>query len=164
MRSAFAAALVLAAAPSFAQDGVPQGIGFAQAEQGTWLCRHELPEEALSCARELCAEQSPGQTCWPTAWCLPANWSGVMTVWLADFYTTHALCGAPSETALSEALRAICAGDEDATRCDLTMIIDPEGNERRVEGVSFPGPAGKPTPVEPAPPDQPPASDPASVQ
>ncbi len=156
MRPALAAALALLAVPSFAQDDGPQGIGFAQAEEGTWLCRHEQPEEALACARELCAEQSPGQTCWPTAWCLPANWSGVMTIWLEDFHTTHALCGAPSETALGEALRALCAGDEAATHCDLTLVVDPQGNERQVEGVSFPGPAAPPPPetdasVEPPP-------------
>ena len=124
-----------------AQDRPPQGIGFAQAEEGTWLCRHDDPEEALSCARELCLEQASGQECWQTAWCFPANWSGLMTIWLADFHTTHVLCGAPSEASLTRALSAICAGDAGATSCDITMTIDPDGNERTVEGVSFVGPA-----------------------
>jgi hypothetical protein len=145
MRSVLAVAFTLFAAPALAQE--PQGIGFAQAEEGTWLCRHERPDEALSCARELCAEQSPGQTCSPTAWCLPAKWSGVMTIWLPDFHTTRVLCGAPSETALSDALRALCAGDAAATHCDLTLVVDPEGNERTVEGVSFVGPAAQPLPA-----------------
>jgi hypothetical protein len=151
MRLALAAALVLTAGPAFAQDGAPQGIGFAQAEEGTWLCRHERVEEALSCARELCSEQSPGQACWPTAWCLPANWSGVMTIWLGDFHTNHVLCGAPSEAALNGALQAICAGDESATHCDVTLIVDPEGNERQVEGVRFAGPAAAAAEGEPDP-------------
>ena len=144
-------ALVLFLSGSFsgsalAQDRPPQGIGFAQAEEGTWLCRHDQPEEALSCARELCLEQASGQECWQTAWCFPANWSGLMTIWLADFHTTHVLCGAPSEASLTQALAAICAGDEGATSCDITMTIDPDGNERIVEGVSFVGPAA-PTPT-----------------
>ena len=132
---------MLLASPAFAQETAPQGIGFAQAEEGIWLCRHELPEEALSCARELCAEQASDQQCWATAWCFPANWSGLMVIWLGEFHTTHALCGAPSEAALTAALRELCAGDEAATSCDLFRVIDPLGNERTVEGVSFPGPA-----------------------
>jgi hypothetical protein len=152
MRTALAAVLAIAASPAWGQDGAPQGIGFAQAEEGTWLCRHERVEEALACARELCAEQSPGQTCWATAWCLPANWSGVMTIWLGDFHTNHVLCGAPSEAALEGALQAICAGDQSATYCDVILIVDPEGNERQVEGVRFAGPAAaaaEATAVEP---------------
>jgi hypothetical protein len=140
-----AVVFTLFVAPAFAQE--PQGIGFAQAEEGTWLCRHERPDEALSCARELCAEQAPGQTCSPTAWCLPARWSGVMTIWLPDFHATRVLCGAPSEMALADALRALCAGDAAATHCDLTLVVDPDGNERSVEGVSFVGPAAQPAPA-----------------
>jgi hypothetical protein len=141
MRILLLALLALPVAGASAQDRPPQGIAFAQAEEGTWLCRHERPEEALACAREQCAEQAPGQECWATAWCFPANWSGAMTIWLPDFHTTHVLCGAPSEPALTEAMRALCAGDEAATRCDLTLVVDPDGNERAAEGVSFPGPA-----------------------
>jgi hypothetical protein len=136
--------LLLLAGPALAQDRPPQGIAFAQAEEGTWLCRHDSPAEALSCARELCLEQASGQECWQTAWCFPANWSGLMTIWLSDFHTTHVLCGAPSETALNQALAAICAGDEGATSCDVTLTIDPDGNERSPEGVSFAGPAAQP--------------------
>lgn len=134
---------LLFSGPSLAQEQAPQGIGFAQAEEGTWLCRHDDPGEALSCARELCLEQASGQECWQTAWCFPANWSGLMTIWLDDFHTTHVLCGAPSEASLTEALEAICAGDQGATSCDVTMMIDPDGNERPLEGVSFVGPAGQ---------------------
>ncbi len=133
--------LLALAGPAVAQDRPPQGIGFAQAEEGTWLCRHEQPEEALACARELCAEQAPGQECWPTAWCFPAGWSGMMVVWLADFHFTETLCGAPSEAALTDALRTYCLAEENATNCDLFTIVDPDGNERVVENQSFPGPA-----------------------
>jgi len=154
MRLLLALIIITAAAPGFAQDRPPQGIGFVQAEEGTWLCRHEDPLEALKCATEQCSEQSPGQTCFPTAWCLPANWSGVMVIWLGEFHASHALCGAPDEVAMQDALRAICAGSEGATHCDLVQIIDPDGNERDIVGISFPGPlapvspeaAGEPEP------------------
>lgn len=161
------AVAALAGAPALAQDRPPQGIGFAQAEEGTWLCRNEQPEEALSCARELCVEQASGQECWQTAWCYPANWSGLMTIWLADFHTTHVLCGAPSEASLTQALAAICAGDSAATRCDVTLIIDPEGKEKEPEGISFAGPAAaapegsaadSEVPPAGAPEDEPPAA------
>jgi hypothetical protein len=68
------------------------------------------------------------------------------------------LCGAPSETALTEALGALCAGDAAATRCDLTLVVDPEGNERSIEGVSFVGPAAQPLPEAPGEADPPGAS------
>lgn len=144
MRTILVVALALLAAPAPAQDRPPQGIGFAQAEEGTWLCRHEQPEEALSCARELCIEQASGQECWPTAWCFPANWSGLMTVWIGEFHTTNVLCGAPSEAALTQAFTAFCAGHPDATSCDLTLVIDPDGNERSIEGVTWAGAAAPP--------------------
>ena len=134
------ALIALIAPPALAQERPIQGIGFAQAEEGTWLCRHERPEEALSCARELCIEQASGQECYPTAWCFPANWAGLMVVWMGDFHTTQVLCGAPTEASLTEALRALCAGDEGATTCDLFKVIDPDGNETEVADVSFPGP------------------------
>jgi hypothetical protein len=132
-------ALLVLAGPAYGQERPPQGIGFAQAEEGTWLCRHEQPEEALACARELCAEQAPGQECWPTRWCFPSGWSGTMVVWLPDFHFTETLCGAPTEAALNEALKSFCVEEEGAAHCDVTTIIDPEGNERVVEDRSFPG-------------------------
>lgn len=156
MRIALVALLAILhplAAPALAQDPPPQGIGFAQAEEGTWLCRNESPEEALSCARELCIEQASGQECYPTAWCYPANWSGLMVIWLGDFHATHALCGAPNEVALTAALGALCAGNEGATNCDVFKVIDPDGNEKEVQGISFPGPAAvvEPPTVVPGP-------------
>lgn len=137
--------------PAEAQDNPVQGIGFAQAEEGTFLCRHENVADALSCAQEQCAEQAVGQECAPTAWCFPAKWSGTMVVWLEDFHTTQVLCGAPSEASLTEAMRALCVGAETAAKCDLVTVIDPEGNERAVEGVSFEGIAANPAPGSPAP-------------
>jgi hypothetical protein len=71
-----------------------------------------------------------------------------MTVWIGEFHATHALCGAPSEAALTAALAALCAGDVEAESCELTLVVDPEGNERQVQGVSFSGGA-------PAPPSAP---------
>jgi len=141
MRAFLAVLPLLLAAPAAGQQTTlpPQGIGFAQAEEGTWLCRHEDPLEALGCARELCAEQALGQECVATAWCFPARWSGLMTIRLPDFHTTQALCGAPNEAALNEALAALCKGNETASGCDLVNVIDPEGIERAVQGVSFPG-------------------------
>ena len=144
MRTPILLCLTLLAGPTLAQDDPIQGIGFAQAEAGAFLCRHEQPSEALACAREHCAEQAPGQECWPTAWCFPANWSEVLTVHLPDVQVTQVLCGAPTEGALTEGLRAFCAADEDATHCDFTLVVDPDGNERIVEGESFPGPAAPP--------------------
>lgn len=161
MRAIIVIFLSCLACSAFAQDRPPQGIGFVQAEEGTWLCRHDEPQEALACAREQCAEQAPGQDCWATAWCFPANWSGIMTIWLPDFHTTHILCGAPSEKALQNALAGICLGDESATHCDLVLLIDPEGNERAGEPRSFPGGAAPPpAPQESTP--EPDAPDPAA--
>jgi hypothetical protein len=88
-----------------------------------------------------------------------------MVVWLGDFHTTQVLCGAPSETALTGALRELCAGDEGASGCDLFKVIDPAGNERMIEGVSFPGPAETPAEGGGAEPEaEPEAQDPAAGQ
>ena len=143
---------LLIASPLLAQDS-PQGIAFAQAEEGTWLCRHDQIDQAMSCARELCSEQAPGQECYITAWCFPGGWSGYMTFWLPDFHTTQVLCGLPNEAGLRAAFQALCATDETATSCDLVAVIDPEGNERMLEGVSFPG--GAPAPVDVNAPESP---------
>ena len=153
MRFACAATLLVVACPVGAQDTPAVGIGFSVSEQGTWLCRHEDPVEALACARELCAEQSPGLDCAPTAWCRPADWSGVMNIFSPEARRTRVLCGTPSEKTLGDALAAFCAADPTATTCDLVLVIDPDGNERQVTGVIFaggaaPGPAPEP-PGEP---------------
>jgi len=157
-------AISLAAAslnPALAQSG-PVGIGFAQAEEGTWWCRDGDPGKALSCAIDKCQAGSGGQDCHPTRWCSPAGWSGLMTVWLPEFHSTTPLCGASGEAALIGALKALCDGSPDVTRCDVIAIIDPDGNERQIEGASWPGPAiaetGEPTepeaPEAPEPPNQ----------
>ncbi len=139
--------------PAAAQDRVPQGIGFAQAEEGTWLCRHEEASEALACAREHCLEEAPGQDCVQTAWCFPAGWSGTMTVWLADFHKTRVLCGMADEDTLRLMLAALCLTELEATHCDLTLTVDPDGNEREIADVSFEG-GGAPRPTsEKAAPD-----------
>jgi hypothetical protein len=156
-------ALALVGTPALAQDRPPQGIAFAQAENGTWLCRHEAPEEALACAHEQCAEQASGE-CFPIAWCFPSGWSGEMLVQLPGLQGTHVLCGIPTETALKAAFAALCANEAAATRCDLVKTIDPEGNERTVEGESFAGPvtepeAGAAQPAEAGAAEEPPAQE-----
>ena len=117
----FGAAL---AQPAAAQPG-PQGIGFAQAEEGTWSCRAGDPVTALNCARDLCRAQAAD--CFRTAWCFPAGWAGVVTVWNEDYHANRPLCGAPSLEALLTALRAYCNDAPFATACDLGLITDPDG-------------------------------------
>jgi hypothetical protein len=140
MRTVLAAFTALTLATSaLAQEPTLQGIGFAQAEEGTWHCLHHEPGEALACAREHCLEQAPDQECAPTAWCYPARWSGTMTLWLSEFHTTQVLCGMPDEATLQEVLAGLCWFNKDATSCDLTLIVDPDGKEQVVEGITFPG-------------------------
>ena len=62
----------------------------------------------------------------------------MMTLRLPDFHTTRVVCGIDNEAALKEVLAALCKSDKDATQCDLTRTVDPEGNEREVEGVTSP--------------------------
>lgn len=144
VRAILALLWTLPTALAAAQDHPPQGIAFAQTEEGAWLCRHEDPFEALACAREHCLEQAPGQDCAATAWCYPAQWAALMTVWLPDVHTTKPLCGVASEKALIDVLSALCAANEFAERCDLALMVDPEGMERPVDGTSFPGGAAGP--------------------
>jgi len=120
--------LSILAVPASAEPG-PVGIGFAQAEEGTWWCRDGDPGKALSCALKKCASESGGQECHPTRWCLPAGWSGLMIVWLPEFHSTHIVCGLPGEPAVTAALTAICEAAPEYTRCDLIRMIDPDGNE-----------------------------------
>jgi hypothetical protein len=126
---------VLAAVAAFtlpqtatAQDG-PVGIGFAQAEEGTWWCRGDNATTALDCARAECVAGAGGQDCYRVAWCYPARWSGLMTVWLGEFHSTEIVCGAPSLAALEHALEAFCTGNPYAISCDVFLIIDPDGAE-----------------------------------
>jgi hypothetical protein len=137
MRAFLAFFSLLLAGAAFAQG--TQGIGFAQTNERAWLCRHENLEEAMACARELCAEQAAGQTCTRSAWCYPGGWSGVMLVWQGSRPTTKVICGAPSEAGLNRALRAFCSGSEMAAICDVVTIVDPNGNERSVQGVVLAG-------------------------
>ena len=135
----FAAVLVVPF-PAVAQDG-PTGIGFVQAEEGTWWCRDFEPGKAFACATQKCTTESGGQDCHPTRWCSPAGWSGLMTVWLPEFHATTPLCGVSGEVALIAAFEALCAGSPDVTRCDVTMIIDPDGTEHPIDDASWEGPA-----------------------
>jgi hypothetical protein len=151
---AFLAITLVPLTSALAQSG-PVGIGFAQAEEGTWWCREGEPGKALSCALDKCRAESGGQDCHPTRWCSPAGWSGLMTVWLPEFHSTMPFCGASGEAALIGAFKALCDGSPDVTRCDVTAIIDPDGNERQIGDASWPGPAisGTEGPAEPEAPE-----------
>ena len=105
----------------------------------------------MACARDKCTAGAGGQDCVATRWCGLSGWSGLMVIWLPEHHSTTVLCGAPSEAAATEALKALCANDEVVTRCDLVGMIDPDGTEKPVEGVSWPGPTVRePDPSEPA--------------
>ena len=138
------AAIVALAAMLFSGSAMAQGpigIGFAQAEEGTWWCRGDNTVETLDCARDRCEAEAGGQECLRTAWCYPAGWSGLMTVWLGEFHTTEIVCGAPSRGALEAALDGFCVANAFAVSCDTFLFIDPEGNEIDAF-LSFTGPAG----------------------
>ena len=96
--------------------------------------------KAFACARDKCSAAAGGQECHDMRWCGLAAWSAMMIIWLPEFHSTSIICGAPSETAATAALKALCDNDEVVTRCEVTAIIDPEGKERLVEGLSWPGP------------------------
>lgn len=124
--------------PSLAQTG-PQGIGFAQAEEGTWTCRAGDPVTALDCARNLCRAEANGQDCYRTTWCFPARWAGVITVWTSDFHSNHPVCGAPSLEGLMAIMRAYCDFSEGATACSVGMVVDPDGIEVDAAAEWVPG-------------------------
>lgn len=132
--------------PVGAQDG-PLGIGFAQAEEGTWWCSGPRSETALDCAAKKCEGESGGQACHATRWCFPAGWTMLMVVWLPEFRSTHVLCGMPGEAAAKAAMRAICDAGEEFTQCDLVLSIDPDGKQSNLIGVSWPGPAAVESPL-----------------
>lgn len=126
--AALVAALALASAPAAAQDG-PPGIAFAQAEEGSFWCQAHNPDDGFACALQQCEAGANGPDCIATAWCAPARWSGLLTVWFSDFHATMPLCGMPSREVLEAAAEAICTADPAAWMCNLTTLIDPDGNE-----------------------------------
>lgn len=132
--------------PALSQEG-PLGIGFAQAEEGTWWCNATRAEAALDCAARKCETESGGQACHATRWCYPAGWTALMVVWLPEFHATHVLCGMPGAEAAKAAMRAICDAGREFSRCNLVLTIDPDGNQSDVVGPAWPGPAA----VESAP-------------
>jgi hypothetical protein len=136
------AALCLVLTPPALADEAPTGIGFAQAEEGTWWCRDPDTVKALACAGQKCRAESGGQDCHPTRWCFPAGWSALLVVWLPEFHSTHVICGMPGREAASAALRAVCDAGVEFTRCDLVLFVDPDGNPIAVTDTSWPGPAG----------------------
>lgn len=147
------AAVFATSLPAFAQPG-PVGIGFAQAEEGTWWCQDEDHGKSLACALDKCRKESRGQECHATRWCLPAGWSGLMTVWLPEFHNTIVLCGTSGEAALVAAFEALCDDSPYVTRCTPFLMIDPDGNERSIDGLDWPGPAIRDAPHAPEPYDQ----------
>lgn len=119
------------------------GIGFAQAEEGTWYCRGSDPVSALNCAREKCRREGQGQECYRVRWCFPAGWSGLMVVWVADYHGTDILCGAMSRTSVQAALKLMCEGNPQASRCEIFQLIDPRGQRHDAETGEFPGGAAR---------------------
>jgi hypothetical protein len=119
------------AQPAFAAEG-PEGIGFAQAEEGTWWCRGSGANATIDCARQKCRAESGGQDCFATRWCYPAGWSGLMVVWLPEFHSTHVICGMPGEPAARAVLKTICEAAPEFSRCDTVRLIDPDGNEQEL--------------------------------
>jgi hypothetical protein len=85
--------------------------------------------DTLDCARAKCNAGAGGQDCYRTAWCYPARWSGLMTVWYGEFHGTQIICGAPSREALEAAFEAFCVNDSYAASCDVFLVIDPDGAE-----------------------------------
>jgi hypothetical protein len=142
MRSLVTALVVaiLLTSPATAQSG-PIGIAFAQAAEGTWWCQDGDPDEGFACALDKCRGESGGQECHPTRWCLPAGWSGLMTVWLPEFHNTVVLCGTSGEAAVIAGLQALCDNSPFITRCTPFAMIDPDGNERSIDDLDWPGPA-----------------------
>jgi hypothetical protein len=143
IRALVALILALAAAPARAESA-HVGIAFAQAEEGTWWCRGPDAGKALSCALDKCRKEAASPECLATRWCALSGWSGLMVIWLPEFHNTVPLCGAPSEAAAVEALKALCANDEVVTRCDVVRLIDPDGREKEVSDMSWPGPTAAP--------------------
>ncbi len=119
------------------------GIGFAQAEEGTWYCRGDDAADTLNCAAKKCQAEAGGQDCERAQWCFNAGWSGFMTVFLPDFHTTKIICGAPGRQALRSAFKAFCEGNPYATSCAISVMIDPAGKEYEIEDAEFRGPAAK---------------------
>lgn len=136
---ALVAAVVLTVLWRPAAADAPEGIGFAQAEEGTWWCHGETVGAALDCARQQCLAESGGQACHATRWCYPAGWSALMVVWLPEFHATHILCGMPGPEAAAAAMQAICEAGAEFSRCDLVLHIDPDGKETDVSETSWPG-------------------------
>lgn len=141
--SVLAAGAISLSLPAGAAEG-PLGIGFAQAEEGTWWCQALAAGAALDCARRKCEAESGGQDCHATRWCFPAGWSALMVVWLPEFHSTHVLCGMPGRDAATAAMKAICDAGAEFTQCDLVLVIDPDGTQDDNVGVSWPGPAASP--------------------
>lgn len=62
----------------------------------------------------------------------------------------------PDEATLQEVLAGLCWFNKQATTCDLTLVVDPDGKEKPIEGMAFPGGAsdaaasdgGEPQPSE----------------
>jgi hypothetical protein len=132
-------------APVLAEAGsAPAGIAFAQSEAATAWCRDEEPAKAMDCALAKCGREAVGVTCYPTRWCAPAGWSGLMVAWLPEFHSTVIVCGASGQAAVLAALKGLCDASEELTRCDMVSVVDPNGIEVAKPGESWPGPATAP--------------------
>lgn len=133
--------LALAGAPAAAAG--PDGIAFAQAEEGSWWCQGSDSARAFACAVAKCRKAAPGQDCHATRWCMPSGWSGLMIAWLPEFHTTQIVCGMPGQAAAGAALEAVCNASVEFSRCDLVLFIGPDGAEIEVTDTSWLGPSAR---------------------
>ncbi|MBN8996021.1 MAG: hypothetical protein J0H94_12410 [Rhizobiales bacterium] len=144
--------LALMSPAARAADG-PVGIGFAQAEEGTFFCRDADPAKAFACALKQCRQAAGQQQCVATRWCSPAGWSGTMVGWLPEFHVTQVVCGTGGAEAVTAALQALCENTPEYSRCDMLSVIDPDGRVTQIDNVSWPGPLTKePPPASTEPP------------
>jgi len=142
MRLAVLLAPVTAFLPMLAEAGsAPVGIAFAQSEAATTWCRDADPAKAIACATAKCRGEAASVTCYPTRWCAPAGWSGLMVAWLPEFHSTIIVCGASGAAAVLAALKGLCDASAELTRCDMVSVVDPNGIEVAKPGESWPGPA-----------------------
>jgi hypothetical protein len=142
--AALIAAVLFASLAGPARAEGPVGIAFAQAEEGTWWCRGADAGKALACALDKCKAGASGQDCHATRWCGLAGWSALMIIWLPEHHSTSIVCGTPAEAAAMASLKALCDNDEVVTRCQPIGTIDPDGNEKRIEDLEWPGPTSVP--------------------
>lgn len=112
----------------------PLGIAYVEApERATGLCTGNTPEQAFTCARELCAVGGvKPRECLRRAWCFPAGWSAEVFIQDANGLHWHEFsCGLDSEQ-MARRLAELRCDRELRSRievCELVRLLDPTGQE-----------------------------------